>query len=97
MKRVMRKVVLSIAIFSVAVAFWLWHDINHFLSTPLVLPQDGLKIEVSQGSNLTRVSRMLAEQGVLKKPRYLLWYAHWIQHANKISVGEYHIAAGILS
>jgi len=94
MKRVMRKVVLSIAIFSVAVAFWLWHDINHFLSTPLVLPQDGLKIEVSQGSNLTRVSRMLAEQGVLKKPRYLLWYAHWIQHANKISVGEYHIAAG---
>lgn len=94
MKRAMRKLGISVVILTVAVVLWLWYDVSHFLSAPLSLPQEGMQIEVSHGSNLTRVARMLAEQGILSRPRYLLWYAHWIQHANKISVGEYHIAPG---
>ena len=94
MKRAMRKLGVSIVILAVAAVLWLWYDMTHFLSTPLTVPAAGLQIEVSHGSNLTRVARMLAEQGILIRPRYLIWYAHWIQHANKISVGEYLIAPG---
>lgn len=94
MKRVMRKIVFSVVLLAVAVVLWVWHDMTHFLSTPLTVPEAGMQFEVSHGSNLTRVARVLAEQGVLSKPRYLLWYAHWVRHANKISVGEYRITPG---
>jgi UPF0755 protein len=90
----MRKVVKSVVILSAVVVLWLWYDVSQFLSTPLKLPQDGINIEVSHGSNLTRVARELAAQGVLARPRYLIWYAHWLRRTTRISVGEYHLAEG---
>jgi UPF0755 protein len=94
MKRVMRRIIILICIVSAVLALWLWYDAEQFLSTPLKLPPDGVKIEVKQGSNLIRVARMLEEKGIMRKPRYFVWYARWIRHSSKISVGEYQIAAG---
>ena len=90
----MRKVVYTLAILLIVATLAFWYDVTQFLSTPLKLPENGLNINVEHGSNLTRVSRELAEQGILSRPRYLVWYAHWISHANKISVGEYHLDKG---
>jgi len=90
----MRKFRFIFFVLALVIPLWLWFDVSVFLSSPLHVPADGLNIEVKQGSNLTRVAHMLAKQGVLDKPRYLTLYAHWIQHANKISVGEYHIEPG---
>jgi len=90
----MRKVVYLIVMLAAATAVWLWYDASRFLYSPMVVPQDGTNFEIQHGSNLTRVSRQLAEQGLLSRPRYFVWYAHWIRHNTKISVGEYHIEPG---
>jgi UPF0755 protein len=90
----MRKAVYRIVVLVAVVAVGFVYDITHFLATPLKLPQAGVTLEVSHGSNLTRIVHQLAEQGLLSRPRYLIWYAHWVRHANKISVGEYHLTRG---
>jgi len=91
----MRKLISIVVIFIVAVALWLWYDVSQFLSSPLSLPPDGMNIEVKAGSNLTHIARQLARQGALSKPRYLVWYAHWVRRDTRISVGEYHLDAGL--
>lgn len=88
----MRKVVYSFVIIGLAALAWLAYDVDRFFTTPLHVPSDGITIEVSHGSNLTRVAKQLAEEGMLSRPRYFVWYAHWILQNTKISVGEYHIA-----
>lgn len=90
----MRKIVYTVVVLVAAMSLWLWYDVSHFLASPMALPAEGIKIEVDQGSNLTRVARQLAAQGILSRPRYLVWYAQWIRRNAKISVGEYHLARG---
>jgi len=90
----MRKTGFIVIVIALATLIGLWFDASTFLSSPLKVPAEGMSFEVKQGSNLTRVAHMLSREGVLKKPRYLIWYARWIRHADKISIGEYHIDPG---
>lgn len=92
MKVVMRKVVIIVVVVLAGTTAWVWHDLNHFLSTPLDVPNGGMNFTVERGSNLTFVARELAQQGVLQHPRYWVLYAHWIKGDTRISVGQYHIS-----
>lgn len=94
MKRVIRKILFAALIVSVGAGLWLWYDVSHFLTTPIALPDESIKIEVAHGSNLTRVAKMLGDRQLITKPRYLIWYARWLRQADKIHVGEYQITAG---
>lgn len=91
----MRKFVLITIMLMGAAGMWLWYDVSQFLISPLSLPPEGMNVDVKAGSNLTHVARQLAKDGVLSKPRYMVWYAHWILRDTKLSVGEYHLTQGM--
>jgi len=76
---------------SLAVGY-LWWDYKNYLNTPLSVDNDTVSITVEQGSNLTRLLYRLSEEGILKKPRYLLWYARLFSNSNNLHVGEYQIS-----
>lgn len=63
------------------------------LVQPLAVAEDGLRIEVDSGSNLSRVLDRLASQGVLRSPRVIRLYAR-IKEQSSIHPGEYIIPAG---
>ncbi len=71
---------------------WLWNDYRIFLQTPMTVQP--LSYTLEAGANLTRVVRDLAQQGVITKPRYLLFYARLQGNANRIGTGEYLLDAG---
>ena len=88
----MRKVISIALIIGLLVVAGFAYDVNRFFNTPLPVPPNGMTFEVSHGSNLTRVAKQLGAQGLLSRPHYFVWYAHWVRHTTKISVGEYHLA-----
>ncbi len=68
---------------------YLWWDYRNYLNTPILAAGESVSISVKSGSNLTRVLYQLEEQGLISKPRYLLWYGRVFLSANKLHVGEY--------
>jgi len=76
------------------VAGWYWSAYQTFLQAPLNLPEDGLVLTVTPGSNLRQISAELAQQGVLSEPEFLYWHARWKQLAHRIRAGEYQVIAG---
>lgn len=76
-------------------AAWLWWDVQSFLGAPMDVPPEGARIEVAQGSHLTRVARQLAERGIIGHPQYLRWYARLTNQADRIHIGEYELKPGM--
>lgn len=70
---------------------WLWMDYRDYMASSLNVPEEGLVYQLTPGMNLTRLVKQLASQGVIKKPRYILWAARWNKNSNHIAVGEYKI------
>lgn len=73
---------------------WYWSAYQTFLQAPLNLPEDGLVLTVTPGSNLRQISAELAQRGVLSEPEFLYWHARWKQLAHRIRAGEYQVIAG---
>ncbi|VAX07572.1 FIG004453: protein YceG like [hydrothermal vent metagenome] len=71
---------------------WLWNDYRLYLQTPM--NDQPLNYTLEPGANLTQVVRDLAGQGLIIKPRYLLFYARLQGNANHIGTGEYRIKTG---
>jgi len=69
----------------------LWWDYKNYLNTSILSAGDSAIVHVEQGSNLTRVLYQLKEQGLIKKPRYLLWYARLFSNPNQLHIGEYQV------
>lgn len=92
-KRLHKIIAISIIVISVGLG-GLWMDYRTALDAPLVVAGPGVDFVVKPGMNLTRITQNLAQQGILKTPRYLLWYARLQGNANRINVGEYHIKSG---
>lgn len=75
-------------------AGWTWMDYGQSLKTPLDTGGEALTYVIEPGTSLNRVSRDLAQRGVLAQPRYLVWYARWNDLGRRIKAGEYLIPAG---
>lgn len=86
-------IALSILVGSVSLGY-LWWDYKNYLNSPLSIQQDSISISVEPGSNLTRLLYKLKEQGIITKPRYLLWYARLLSNSNNLHIGEYQVAKG---
>lgn len=65
-----------------------------FLAEPLLIPEEGATFEVRPGSALATISRGLADEGYLEKPRWFRWYGRLTGQAEKIRAGEYQLDAG---
>jgi len=83
-------IALSILVGSLS-AGYLWWDYKNYLNSPLPIEKDSISITVEQGSNLTRLLYQLKEQGIIDKPRYLLWYSRLFSSPNKLHIGEYQV------
>ncbi|MFC6979508.1 hypothetical protein [Microbulbifer taiwanensis] len=59
-----------------AAAAALW-ALRTALVEPLAVDEDGLRFEVTSGSNLSRALRDLQKEGVVRWPRLVLAYAYW--------------------
>lgn len=75
------------------VAAVLWNNYQAWLDAPLLIPNEGLSLEVQQGQTLSHVSYRLAQQKVLTHPRWLAWTARH-QQLERIHSGEYFIKKG---
>lgn len=73
---------------------YLWFSFQSWLSSPLVIPQDGFHYELDAGKSLSHLSQDLASQKLLAHPRWLNWYARFY-HKEKIHPGEYLLDAGL--
>lgn len=63
------------------------------LVQPLAVDENGLRFEVSSGSNLSTALRQLERDGILQWPRLVLAYAYW-QGETGIHAGEYLLPRG---
>lgn len=84
---------LGVVILAVVLASgWLWMDYRNYMESTLPLDGEGsLMFEIKPGSSLSRAVRMLAQRGVITKPRYILWNARLSGHSTQIHAGEYQI------
>lgn len=90
--RIWRYLLGALVLLAVATAGALWAA-QSSLVRPLAVDAEGLRFEVADGSNLSRVLNQLGEEGVIRWPRVALLYAYW-QGKTGIHAGEYLIPRG---
>lgn len=71
---------------------WILIDFQQFLRDPVAPLEAARTYTVAPGAGLIAVARDLERQGLIRHPRYLLWYARWRGVADDIKAGEYLIA-----
>lgn len=71
-----------------------WFYLQHWLQTPMSLPQQGYTYNLPAGRVLGHMAHDLANEGFLRQPRLLTLYARFTQ-ATKIHAGEYFLPSGI--
>ena len=81
--------VLAIAVFGLTA----W-KVQNFMSTPVVVPDEGLSFTIPYGSSFSAVARELVERGVIDDDRWYRFYARWSGDAAAIHAGSYLIEAG---
>ncbi len=91
-KRLWRYLLGGVFLVLLSAAAGLW-ALQTALVQPLAVGEDGLRFEVSSGSNLSLALRELEERGVLKWRRLVLAYAYW-QGRTGIHAGEYLLPQG---
>ncbi|MCP3870435.1 MAG: endolytic transglycosylase MltG [Gammaproteobacteria bacterium] len=74
---------------------WLMLDFNHFIDTPLQIPEGGEVYDLKAGSTISSVAAGMHQRGYLKQPWYLRLIARWDGTANQIKAGEYHLSHGL--
>lgn len=65
------------------------------LEAPLELPREGLRFEVEPGTPLARVTRDLADLGVLGSPKLVEWLGRLRGDATGLHAGEYELRPGL--
>lgn len=74
---------------------WLMMDFNHFLKSPLSLPQEGENYTLKSGTTVALLARELEQKGYLQQPLYLRLLARWDGLAKRLQAGEYHLDNGL--
>lgn len=65
-----------------------------FLTTPLMVPSQGLVYEFLPGASVKRLAFELHEQGALTRPYFFILLARWLHQAHDLKAGEYLIMPG---
>jgi len=69
-------------------------QVNTFLQTSVVVPEEGAEFEIVSGASFRKVSDELAARGIISHARIFRAYARWKGQAGTIQAGDYRIAAG---
>lgn len=68
--------------------------VNHYMSTEVAVPANGIDFEIVNGSSFAAVSRQLVEKGVIDDDRWFRVYARWSGADNAVQAGHYLISPG---
>ena len=93
----MRTILIAMVLSLGAVFVAGWWVVEHELAgleSPLNLTSGDLTLVITPGMTLSEVSTDLGNQGILRNPRSLVWYARWNELAPLIKAGEYVVPAG---
>ncbi len=71
----------------------LW-QVDRMLDSPVNVPEGGVAFEIPPGSPFARISRRLAEEGIVSHPTLLRLYARVSGKAGAVHAGEYFIEPG---
>ena len=71
----------------------LW-QFDRFLNAAVNVPEEGASFEIEPGAPFARVSRQLAERGIIAHPNVLRMYARVSGTAGSVHAGEYFIDPG---
>ncbi len=66
----------------------------HWLHSPLVIPDEGIRYELTRGESLGHVAADLGAKGVLRHPRGLSLYAR-LSEQTRVHAGEYQLKPGL--
>lgn len=75
---------------------WQLWEYDVFYKRPLMVAEQGQRINILPGTSLKLITRSLAEKEIINKPYLLEWGARYQGKAEKIKAGEYHITPGML-
>lgn len=87
----MKKIIIVGAFIGLIVSAWVWSSYNNALDATLSPHSDIFDYSIKPGSSLSAVIYDLASKKVIKKPRYLLWYARLNGLSNKMKSGDYRL------
>ncbi len=73
---------------------WFLMQFNHFIESPLQLPEDGVLYHLQPGMTTRVLADDLQKQGYLEEPLYLRLFARWEGMAHRLKAGEYFIPVG---
>ncbi len=93
LKRVVLAASIGVAMMIVA-AIGFAVSYQSFMSTPLLVPDDGLEFSVPSGTAFSTVAKRLEADGIIENARWLKLHGRLTGKAEKIQAGEYRIAPG---
>ena len=70
------------------------NSVDTFMDTPMVLPDEGLRLESEPGNAFAAVSRRLVDDGAIDDDRWFRLYARYTDKAGDIHAGTYRLSAG---
>jgi UPF0755 protein len=73
----------------------LWFDYSAFLKRPVVLPDEGLIIDIPRGTSLRGLASRMTDEGILSHPYYLIALAYLQGDQSRIKAGEFELTAGM--
>ena len=89
------KIVSALLIMLILLTTAIWHQYDRFMTTPLIVNEEGYVYTVKAGSNLQKISRELYATGLSSlPPNYLYFYGRLKSKAHLIKAGEYLIKPG---
>ena len=94
MQKVLYKLLGALLLTASIVSGWIAVEHHALSKRPLHIVDGAVTYVVTPGMTLTDIVSQLASQGILRRPRVLLWYARLQGKATQIKAGEYRIEAG---
>ena len=93
MKPIMKLAIAFGAVVFIAIAIGAVR-IQSFLSTPLVVAEEGTTFEIKPGTAFGEISRQLEQAGIVSSASLLRFYARWTGKAGTVQAGEYRVESG---
>ncbi|HKK16769.1 MAG TPA: endolytic transglycosylase MltG [Gammaproteobacteria bacterium] len=93
MKQTLLVITLFLSAISLAVAWWVWNDMQNELTSPVNI-SGPVSFEIKNGTSLQAVAVKLHKQGIIKQPYYLVFEARREGTAGMIKAGEYLLQPG---
>jgi UPF0755 protein len=93
MSRILKLALAAAALAGMAGLFFV-AQVNQFLNSPVVVPEQGELVEIRPGTSFRQISDELESRGIIERPVYLRLYARYSGKANRVQAGEYRVAQG---